>query len=218
MNAEFWLENWKNNKIGFHQSETNNHLISFWQHLHLEPNSRVFVLLCGKSLDLLWLHRQGHSVVGVEISELAVGDFFTENGLNPTGIKLDRFHCRETERLALLQGDFFNLLPHHVQNVAGVFDRASLVALPIQLRQKYAYHLKSILPDTAKILLVTFEYEQAEMVGPPFSVSEAEVHALYQNNYAIELLFKQDIIDNYPQFRALGLTALQEKVYLLKRG
>jgi thiopurine S-methyltransferase len=215
MTPEFWLQNWQNNKIGFHQQETNSYLISFWQHLNLASHSRVFVPLCGKSLDLLWLYRQGHNVVGVEISELAVCDFFAQSELNHTHFELDGFHCHKTGRLILLQGDFFNLMPHHVQDVAGVFDRASLVALPIELRQKYAQHLKNILPDTAKILLVTFEYAQSKMAGPPFSVNETEVHTLYQDSYAIECLFKQDVLDNYPQFQALGLTDLQEKVYLL---
>jgi thiopurine S-methyltransferase len=215
MTPEFWLQNWQDNKIGFHQQQTNSHLTTFWQHLHLASNCRVFVPLCGKSLDLLWLRQQGHSVVGVEISELAVCDFFTENGLNHTNFELDCFDCHETEHLTLLQGDFFDLTPQHVDNVAGVFDRASLVALPIELRQQYTRHLKSILPDTAKILLVAFEYDQTKMAGPPFSVSEAEVHRLYQDNYGIDLLLNQDVLDIYPQFKTAGLTNLQEKVYLL---
>jgi thiopurine S-methyltransferase len=215
MTPEFWLQNWQDNKIGFHQQQINSHLITFWQHLNLAPDCRVFVPLCGKSRDLLWLRQQGHSVVGVEISELAVRDFFTENRLNPTTFELYSFHCHETERLALLQGDFFNLTPHHVENVEGVFDRASLIALPIESRQQYGQHLKNILPGTAKILLVTFEYSQAEMAGPPFSVSEAEVHELYGDTYGIELLLKQDVLDSYPQFKTAGLAGIQEKVYLL---
>jgi thiopurine S-methyltransferase len=215
MDTEFWLKNWQQNKIGFHQQQINNHLISFWPHAQIKPNAQVFVPLCGKSLDLLWL-RKGHSVIGVEISELAVNALFFENGLSFTHAKQNNFQCWQTEYLTVLQGDFFNLTPNHVQAVAGIFDRAALVALPVALRQQYAQHLKSILPNSAKMLLVTFEYEQAEMAGPPFSVNEAEVRALYQDNYAIEPLFAQDVLDSYPPFRALGLTHLHERVYLLK--
>lgn len=118
--------------------------------------------------------------------------------------------------MIICQGDFFNLTANQVRDVAGVFDRASLVALPIELRQKYAQHLKSILPDKAKILLVTFEYDQSKMVGPPFSVNETEVTELYQDYYEIKLLFKQDVLGSFPQFRNQGLNSLQEKVYLLK--
>ena len=62
--------------------QINNHLISFWQQLNVVPDCSVFVPLCGKSLDLLWLHQQGHVVLRIESSELAVNDFFVENGLN----------------------------------------------------------------------------------------------------------------------------------------
>jgi thiopurine S-methyltransferase len=115
-----------------------------------------------------------------------------------------------------LQGDFFNLTADHLLNVEGVFDRASLVALPLELHKEYTQHLKNSLPEMAKILLVTFEYDQSQMNGPPFSVSEAEVQALYQDSYAIKRLLAQDVLDNYPQFRELGLSGLEEKVYLLQ--
>jgi thiopurine S-methyltransferase len=207
----------KNNKIGFHQQETNSHLTSFWQQLDVAPNCRVFVPLCGKSLDLIWLCQQGHYVLGVEVSDLAVSQIFSENGLTYSKFKQDAFQHYQTESLAILQGDFFNLTANHLRDVEGVFDRASLVALPLGFRQEYAQHLTSILPDKAKILLVTFEYDQSQMNGSPFSVNEAEVNALFQDNYEIELLFKQDVLDNYPSFQALGLNGLKEKVYLLKR-
>jgi thiopurine S-methyltransferase len=216
MNPEFWLENWKNNKIGFHQQETNSHLTSFWQQLDVAPNCRVFVPLCGKSLDLIWLCQQGHNVLGVEVSDLAVSQFFSENGLTYSKFKQDGFQHYQTESLAILQGDFFNLTADQLQDVQGVFDRASLVALPLELRQKYVQHLKNILPDKAKILLVTFEYDQSQMNGPPFSVNEAEVYAHFQADYEIELLFSRDVLANYLPFQAAGLNSLQEKVYLLK--
>ena len=216
MNPEFWLENWKNNKIGFHQQEINTYLATFWQQLDVIPNGRVFVPLCGKSLDLIWLYQQGYNVLGVELSDLAVNQLFSENGISYNKVMQDGFQLYQTESLTILQGDFFNLTADYLHDVQGVFDRASLVALPIELRQKYASQLTSILPDMAKILLVTFEYEQSAMQGPPFSVSEAEVQALYRESYEINRLCAQDALDNYPQFRSAGLTCLQEKVYLLK--
>lgn len=217
MNPEFWLQKWQDHAIGFHQAEINNHLRTFWQQLNLAADSRVFVPLCGKSLDLLWLCQQGHHVLGVELSPLAVDDFFTENAIDHTQFVRDCFKCRETKRLTFLQGDFFNLMPEHVAEVAGVFDRAALVALPAELRQQYVQHLKRILPNKAKMLLVSFEYDQAEMSGPPFSVTETEVHALYQDTYTIECLFQADILEENPQFLARGLTRLHEKVFLLQR-
>ena len=41
----------------------------------------VFVPLCGKTLDMVWLCQQGHTVVGCELSEIAALDFFKENSI-----------------------------------------------------------------------------------------------------------------------------------------
>jgi thiopurine S-methyltransferase len=215
MNTEFWLENWKANKIGFHQQAINPYLNAFWRQLGALPGDSVFVPLCGKSLDLLWLRNQGHSVIGVEISEMATEQFFTENNLAFTLVVDDDFRHYESDRLSLLQGDFFNLAPIHLQKVVAVYDRASLVALPAELRRRYVRHLTNILPAESRILLVTFEYDQAQMDGPPFSVDEAEVRMLYHDNFGIDLLLAQDILEKYPDFRARGLNKLIETVYVL---
>ncbi len=83
MDAEFWKQRWENNQTGFHLDEVNPFLPRFWSQLHLPEKGKVFVPLCGKSLDLLWLREQGHDVCGVELSPLAVQQFFAEQGLQP---------------------------------------------------------------------------------------------------------------------------------------
>ena len=176
----------------------------------------MLVTLCGKTRDILWLCGQGHRVLGVEISPLAVRDFFAENSLTPSIFQQENFCRWESDGLTILQGDFFNLDRGQVQDIECVFDRASLVALPIELRQQYVRHSKSILPDNVKTLLVTFEYEQKVMDGPPFSVNEDELRDLYLDDHEIIMLFKKDVLDEYPQFQAQGLNRLQEKIYLLK--
>lgn len=215
MHPDYWLERWQKNEIGFHQTETNFHLQEFWARLGV--SGRVLVPLCGKSRDMLWLRAQGHQVLGVEISALAVQSFFDENTLQPT-ITLDgAFERWSTDGLTLLRGDFFDLNPAHLGTVAGVYDRASLVALPPELRQRYARHLCDILPPTAPLLLVTMEYEQAQMLGPPFAVSEAEVRDLYGADYQVTLLYTKDILAEQPRFRERGLTRLDERAYHLLR-
>ena len=83
MKAEFWLERWQRNEIGFHQGEINAHLQDYWDRVGLKEGGEVFVPLCGKSNDMLWLRAQGHRVLGVELSPLAVEAFFVENQLKP---------------------------------------------------------------------------------------------------------------------------------------
>lgn len=218
LEPEFWLERWEKHEIGFHQEHINSHLKAYWQTLNLAAGQPVFVPLCGKSLDMLWLPGQGHKVLGVEISPIAVNDFFNENGLTPQITRQDRFDRFECGELTLLLGDFFDLNSDDLSGISAVFDRASLIALPSTMRQVYAQHLTSILPKKTGILLVTLEYEQTTMEGPPFSVLEDEVRQLYQRDYGINPLFEQDVLDIYPRFHDRGLNALREKVFLLTPG
>ncbi len=216
MHEQFWHERWQQGQIGFHQREINRHLQDFWGVLALPPASRVFVPLCGKSLDMLWLRAQGLEVVGVEFSPIAVRDFFAENGLEPTVTPAGRFERWEADGLVILRGNFFDLTPAEIDGCAGVFDRASLVALPAEMRPRYARHLTSLLPAHARTLLIAFEYDQRQMQGPPFAVLEDEVVALYQDRFHIERLLTLDVLADEPGFRQRGLTWLVEKVYRLE--
>lgn len=215
MDPDFWLERWRNNEIGFHQTETNFHLQKFWTRLVV--SGQVLVPLCGKSRDMLWLRAQGHPVLGVELSALAVQSFFTENALQPTITRDGAFERWDSDGLTLLCGDFFDLTAAQLGAVAGVYDRAALIALPPELRQRYARHLCRLLPPSAPQLLVTMEYEQAQMPGPPFAVNEAEVRDLYSADYQINLLYTKDILAEQPRFRERGLTRLDERAYHLLR-
>jgi len=109
MEIEFWHQRWMKNQIGFHQQEINSHLQEFWQQLNLPDEAPVFVPLCGKSRDMLWLRARGHPVLGVEISPIAVRDFFAENDLTPDVIRDGAFERWESDGLTILCGDFFDL-------------------------------------------------------------------------------------------------------------
>jgi len=215
MQPSFWHERWERAEIGFHKQDINVHLQQFWNRLGLRAGQRVFVPLCGKSLDLLWLAGEGHPVTGVELSPVAVEAFFTENGLQSRRWREGAFEVWEADEIRILLGDFFALEPRHVADCAGVYDRASLIALPPAMRERYARHLDAILPPGIRVLLVTMEYDQAVRPGPPFSVSEAEVRALYELAHEVELLYVRDALSDESRWRNFGLTWLQEKVYRL---
>ncbi len=215
MKKDFWLERWEREEIGFHQSEINSHLRQYWQELHLAPDSEVFVPLCGKSIDMLWLRRQGHSVLGVELSDIAVQAFFAENGYTPHHVTHEKFNACEADDIRVLCGDFFDLNKDDLAKVVAVYDRASLVALPPDMRERYVNHLASILPPATKILLITFDYTQAEMSGPPFAVSADEVAALYSKYAEVRLLAELDVLAQNPRFQERGLSRIQENIFLL---
>lgn len=215
MKADFWHKRWHENQIGFHQSEVHLYLTRYWRRLKLAADARVFVPLCGKSLDISWLAECGHTVVGVEISPIAVEDFFKEAGVTAERSKNGKFEIWRHENIELFCGDFFNLDSDRLTGISAVYDRASLIAFPTDMREHYAQHLQLIIEPNTPILLVTLEYAQKAMQGPPFAVMEDEVYELYRSKYDIDLLEATDVIDESPRWRQAGLNSLIEKCFLL---
>lgn len=212
MKQQFWHDKWQNNEIGFDQAAVNPHLLRYWGALDAPAGAEVFVPMCGKSIDMLWLREQGFTVVGVELSELAVKAFFAENNLPVT---VSQAGCYRSTGITIYCGDFFKLTAEHLHNTRAVYDRASLVALPPEMRRTYVRHMLECVPAGASMLQITMEYDQREMAGPPFSVTEAEVHEHYGENFSIRRLYAEDILDGSPVFIEQGLSRLQEKSYLL---
>jgi thiopurine S-methyltransferase len=215
MKRDFWLERWEREEIGFHQDEFNPWLRRYWQELHLAPDSEVFVPLCGKSRDMFWLREQGHRVLGVELSAIAAQAFFNENGYTPQRVAGARFDSYTASGIRILCGDFFDLGKDDLANAGAVYDRASLIALPPEMRKRYVSHLTGILTRATQILLITFEYPQHEMQGPPFSVTSGEVEQLYREYAEVQLLESLDALAQNPRFLQRGLTRLRENVFKL---
>lgn len=215
MHGDFWLKRWESNEIRFHQDRVNRYLERYWPRLRIPRHQRVFVPMCGKSRDLLWLRDQGHPVLGVELSPIAVRAFFTENGLAATPRAEPCFTRWSHGTTELLCGDFFDVGLLETRNVAAVYDRASLVAFPYTERKNYVRHLTSLLDENARMLLVTTEYPPHQMDGPPFSVTEEEVYDLYKDIFEICLVHAEEVLAEHPHFRERGLTRFEEKVYLL---
>ncbi|MFN8370304.1 MAG: thiopurine S-methyltransferase [Bacteriovoracaceae bacterium] len=215
MELDFWLQRWTENKIGFNQLEVNPHLKSLLPKMNLAKGSFVFVPFCGKSIDMVWLQRNGFNVVGVEISDLACLAFFEENKIQYRIESVDAFKVYKAEGITIYQGDFFHLSAKHLFEPAAVYDRASLIALPPPMRKKYVSHMLEILPQKIRMLLLTIEYNQNEMSGPPFSVPENEVIALYSKRFTLnkEVEFKLKQLEE--RFTSQGLTSMTEKIYQL---
>jgi len=215
MKKDFWLERWEKEEIGFHQDDFNPYLRRYWQEVHLASGSLVFVPLCGKSRDMLWLREQGHHVLGVELSAIAVQAFFKENGYVPGHGSEGKFERCEANGIRILCGDFFDMGKDELADVQAVYDRASLIALPPEMRERYVRHLAGILPPATQILLITVDYPQPEMQGPPFAVSIGEVETLYRKHAEVRLLAKLDVLEQSPRFQQRGLSRLQENIFLL---
>jgi thiopurine S-methyltransferase len=225
MEHSFWHQRWKENRIGFHLPQTNTYLQQYISYLELKAADKIFVPLCGKSLDILYLKQQGFQVLGNELSSLAVDAFFNENNLSYTteliqgseqqADKTDLVSYR-SEAIEIIKGDFFALNKSQLKNISAIYDRASMVALPEAKRKEYVQYLLNLIPNKIKILLITLEYDQKLKQGPPFSVTEEEVYDCYQNDFSVTLLDTQDTPMKQRGEISKQLT-MKEKVYLLQR-
>ena len=216
MEPAFWQKRWADNQIGFHQAQVNPYLQQYWPTLQLAPGSRVLVPLCGKSLDLAWLAGQGYRVLGVELSRRAVEGFFREHGLEAEVRQQGAFEVWRSGDVALWCGDFFALRAEDVGDCVGLYDRAAVIALPLQMRARYMQALSAVLPASCRGLVVTLDYDQSLLAGPPFSVGDEELRQGFAGWQVDELAVVQ-MIGESPKFVKAGASSLLERVYRVGR-
>jgi thiopurine S-methyltransferase len=216
MQADFWHQRWAASQIGFHQQQVNPYLLRFWPHLLLPPQSRVLVPLCGKSLDLRWLLERGFRVLGVELSAKAIEDFFSEQQISASISQRGAFKVYAGEGIELWCGDIFGLRAEDVADCTALYDRAALIALPPTMRERYVAHLGSVLPAQCRGLLITLDYDQSKIDGPPFAVADQEVQRLLGPVWSLETLQVADVARNAKQLER-GVERMEERVYRLER-
>ncbi|MEH6449726.1 MAG: thiopurine S-methyltransferase [Oleispira sp.] len=219
MEHTFWRNKWDINQIGFHLNYVHpllkRNLELFKVNGQLKDQQTIFVPLCGKTLDINYLLSQDYSVVAVELSEIAVQAIFEVLNIKPAVSEWQGGKLYQAKNLQVFAGDFFALTQADLGDVALVYDRAALIALPQEMRLDYASHLAKI-TQYASQLLITLDYDQTIASGPPFAVSSKEVEALYGGTYPIQLIEEADIIEEEPRFKAKGLTSFQQRAYKLK--
>ena len=212
MDPSFWHQRWEKNEIAFHESKANPLLVKYFHELALAKGRRIFVPLCGKTLDIGWLLSQGYRVAGAELSQLAIEQLFIELGLQPDIEKVGNSERWSANNLDILIGDIFAVSRPMLGQVDAVYDRAALVALPESMRQRYAAHLMEI-TGKAQQLLISYEYDQRLIDGPPFSVSQEEVRRHYVGTYDVRLMSSADLPGGLK-----GKCPATEHVWLLRRA
>jgi len=217
VDRDFWLARWQSGEIGFHRSAVHDFLPRYWPSLDVAPGATVFVPLAGKSLDMVWLAANGHCVVGVELSPLAVEAFFEEHGLAAERQAHGPFVVWSAGPFTIWCGDLFELPGAATQDVTAAYDRAALVAMPPSLQPRYAKTLSSLLPGAVPILLVSLSYPEGQMSGPPFSTPLAQVTSLFGATYALSIAETRDGLEESQNLKARGVTALDETAYVLRR-
>ncbi len=187
MEAQFWLNRWAENQIGWHQQEYNPFLVKHFNTLKLAAGDRVLVPLCGKTKDIQWLLEAGYRVVGAELSVIAIEQLFEELGLQPEKRPVGTLTCYSAGNLEVFVGDLFELTAKQLGSIHGIYDRAALVALSPEMRRRYSAHLVALTGRVPQ-LVVVFEYDQSVMPGPPFSIPAPELSRHYESGYDLVLL------------------------------
>lgn len=201
MDPQFWHDKWDQNNIGFHDAKVNSMLVSYFAVVIGKAPVRVFVPLCGKTRDIKWLLDQGHSVIGVELSERAVIALFADLCMTPN-IAVDGSLLRySAPSIDIFVGDIFDLTPDQIGDVTIVYDRAALVALPRGLRNRYGPHVHALTRGAAQLLLC-FEYDQSLMAGPPFSVDGHEIARIYGQLYVFDPVARIGPLDGFNDRRS----------------
>lgn len=217
MDQAFWHARWSRDEIGFHQPAGNPLLAAHWDRIGVPAAGEVLVPLCGKTPDMAWLVGRGHSVTGVELSDTAARDFFAEQNMTPRMDEYAGFLRYRADRIRIDVGDFFAWPAAAFAGCDGFYDRASLIALPPDMRQRYADTLGSRLPPGSRGLLIGLTYPPGQISGPPFSVDHDEVMARLSPYFDIEVLADNDALTNSPNLRDRGVTELRETAYRLVR-
>lgn len=217
MEPRFWHERWAIDQIGFNQSHVNAYLVRLWPELGVKQGEKVFVPLCGKTIDMRWLTHQGFRVVGAELSEKAVAAYFSENGLTLRIEERGAFKVYCHNDCEIWCGDFFALKAEDIGICTAFYDRAALIALPPELRWRYVEQLNRLMAEDSRGLLITLDYDQSQIDGPPFSVDEDEVQQLLSPEWRVKMVGDWDVLEQSAKFKQAGATHLKEYAYRMFR-
>ena len=220
MESKFWQQRWQEGRIGFHKSDVNPELIKYFSNIALPVGSQVLVPLCGKSIDMVWLACAGYDVVGIELVESAVQAFFAEQNITPTITELTSTADKSTlkryqgqlagQTITLWAANIFALSAIDIGAINAIYDRAALIALPANMRADYSRHIVK-LSNNAPQLLITLNYDQSKKDGPPFSITQQQLHQYYSADYKIvELASKSSTLN------AASEVLVTEHVWLLE--
>lgn len=217
MEISYWQSRWENNKTGWHMDTVYPKLPKVWPQLSVKSDATILVPLCGKSLDIQWFIDRSYNVIGVDASPQALQAIINRTSESFTKSTTHGFSVYRSDSLELWEGNVLKLPRKKISSPDLIYDKAAIIALPTEMRSRYAEKLRSLCTRNTRIMIQTFEYVQNEMNGPPFSVEESELKRLFGDQFSLRLLHKQSKLDALDRFRRRGLSSyLKEKVFLLK--
>lgn len=160
-----------------------------------------------------WLAQYGN-VIGTDLSSIACKDFFIEQGISPNVEKTGLFTCFSSKQISLYQGDFFSLNPEDFPTFDWIYDRAAIIAMPSESQKAYVDKLTSFMQPETKIFLLSLEFPQSELSGPPFSTSQSQIFALF-DGFNCEKIVEQELKNKQFAQRTFKVSRLVETLYLI---
>ncbi|KAG9479202.1 thiopurine S-methyltransferase [Eleutherodactylus coqui] len=219
LSHEDWKEKWETRNIGFHVANVHPLLAEFLNEMQDgRTQMNIFFPLCGKAVDMKWLADMGHNIVGVEVCEMGLREFFTEQDIPYTeevvaGIPGAKVFKSTSGNISLYCCSIYDITDSVIGKFDGVWDRGAMVAVNPKDRQRYANVVLSLMAKDCRYLLVTFEYDPKLIKGPPFYVPESDIENFLGPSCTVKLLKKIDALtDRQKQW---GLDFCFEKIYLL---
>ena len=187
---------WDQERPGFDQDRVNSFLFEYAPFTETEKKS-ILVPLAGRSIDLVYLSERFRKVVAVEWVESAIVDFFKINGWEATKSGM----TYQSKNIEFFCGDFFEVAEKYIKECDCLYDRASLVALSLDLRKRYYEVLERTLSPDKECMFVTLN--RADENGPPFHVSEDELK-MHLPHCELKLLAIKEQSDDRPEWKNLA--------------
>lgn len=213
MEAKFWFDSWEKGGFytSFHRKDIHPYVLNYLTPDELAGKT-CLVPLCGKSVDMMYLAAFADKVIGVEIVEKAILEFFEENNL--------AYHQPDDEtyiagNITLLRKDFMQLTSQEIGHIDWVYDRASLVALPDKMREDYLYSIDRLTDIGTKSLVITLEYFPL-INSAPFSIPISEMEDYYGLGHFINHI-ESPLLMNHGMVRRWNLAYLYEHGFLLTK-
>ncbi|XP_002736535.2 putative thiopurine S-methyltransferase [Saccoglossus kowalevskii] len=217
--AAFWEQRWQEGKIGFHSPNVQTFLLKYVDLLtNGKTGLRIFVPLCGKTVDMKWLADMGHHVIGVDICRMALKQFFEENNLEYTmstvkGLENGELYQSSDGRIQLYKCDIFDISRDMVGQFDGIWDRGAMTSILPTARARYCDIMVTVLKPTGRYLLVCVEYDKSKSSGPPVCLLESEIKDVYGSFLKIEKIAERNRMEE--KWLKRGHTYFKECVYLL---
>lgn len=213
MEATFWFDSWEKGGFytSFHRHDIHPYVLKYLTPNELR-NKTVLVPLCGKSVDMMYLGAFAEKVIGVEIVEKAILEFFQDNKLSYTQPDDETY---VSGNITILRKDFMALTPDEIGPVDWVYDRASLVALPMSMREEYLYAIDRLTDIGTQSLVITLEYFPL-LPSAPFSISAQEVDTYYGAGHFIQLA-ESPLLMQHGMVRRWKLEFLYEHGFILTK-